>query len=143
VLEPGHAENAPIATATKIVETSRTARAQLVRLRSGMTMGLGALNALVPQISDGRPLSESQLAALRSPEFARRFQTVARFTAGLAGRPGAGGALWAYPEVSLARVALLRPSTIDPEGHVRELTEEPVVFPLPAAIHVIGARTTT
>jgi hypothetical protein len=142
ILEPDREDNAPIATETKIVETNRGARAQLVRLRSGMTMGLGALNALIPQISTGRPLPEAQLAALRSSEFVKRVQTVGRFSAGLTGRPRIGGALWVYPEVKLSRVVLLKAATIDPEGHVRELTEEPVVFPIPAVMHVIGARTT-
>jgi len=143
ILEPGREDNAPIATETKIVEANRGARAQLVRLRSGMTMGLGALNALIPQVSTGRPLPAAQLAALRSSEFVKRVRAVARFSAGLTGRPRIGGALWVYPEVKLSRVVLLKAATIDPEGHVRELTEEPVVFPIPAVMHVIGARTTT
>jgi hypothetical protein len=107
-----------------------------------MTTSLGALNALIPQISTGKPLSESQLTALRSSDFISRFNTAARFSAALSGRAGVSAAVWIYPEVKLHEVVLFKAASIDADSHVRELTEERVHFPIPVTLHVIGARTT-
>jgi hypothetical protein len=140
VLEPEKEGNAPIATTTTFASGDEKVRKG--RLRTGMTTSLGALNALIPQISTGKPLNESQLTALHSSDFVSRFNTAARFSAALSGRAGVSAAVWIYPEVKLHEVVLFKAASVDADAHVRELTEERVRFPIPVTLHVIGARTT-
>ena len=140
VLEPTRDANAPIETTTTFSNEGEKVRKG--RLRSGMTTSLGALNALLPLVSTGTPLSEPQLTALRSSDFVARFNTAARFNATISGRSGITGAIWIYPEVKLHDVVLFKAASTDADSHVRELTEEHVHFPIPVTLHVIGARTT-
>jgi hypothetical protein len=140
VLEPTATTNAPIETTIRL--EARDGRVKHGRLRSGMTTSLGSLNALIPQISTAKPLGEAQLKALAASDFVARFNTAARFRAALSGRDGVTGALWVYPEVTLHEVVLLKAASTDADAHVRDLVEEKVMFPIPASIHVIGARTT-
>ena len=140
VLEPGRENNTPIATTTKFAKNGEKVRRG--RLKAGMTTSLTALNALIPQISTGKPLTEPQITALRSSDFVSRFNTAARFQAALTGRSGETAALWIYPEVKLHDVVLFKAASTDADSHVRELVEERVKFPIPVSLHVIGARTT-
>lgn len=140
ILEPARGANAPIET-TALLEKGE-GHAKKGRLKSGMTTSVGALNALIPLVSNGKPLPEAQLAALSSSDFVSRFNTAARFRAALSGKPGITGALWVYPEVKLHEVVLFKAASTDADSHVRELTEERVRFPIPVSVHVIGARTT-
>lgn len=139
VLEPDRPANAPIATATKFQPNGE--KVKRGKLKAGMTTSLAALNALIPQISTGKPLPEAQIAALRSSDFVSRFNTAARFQAAVSGKPGVTAALWVYPEVSLHEVVLYKAASTDADSHVRELVEERVRFPIPVSLHVIGART--
>ncbi|MFN8583670.1 MAG: hypothetical protein U0163_22165, partial [Gemmatimonadaceae bacterium] len=140
VLEPTRAGNAPIETTTDLPDEKEKVRKG--RLKSGMNTSLGALNALIPLISTGKPLNESQLGALGSSDFIARFNTAARFNATLSGKAGLTAAIWVYPEVKLQQVVLFKAASTDADAHVRELTEERVPFPMPVTLHVIGARTT-
>lgn len=140
VLEPDRTANAPIETVVAFQKGESQVRKG--RLKSGFTCSLGSLNALVPQISNGKPLTESQLSALSSSDFVSRFNTAARFSAALSGKAGVSAAIWIYPEVKLHEVVLFKAASTDADSHVRELTEEKVRFPIPVSIHVIGARTT-
>jgi hypothetical protein len=140
VLEADRQANAPIATSTKFPPNGD--KVKRGRLKAGMTTSLAALNALIPQISTGRPLPEAQIAALRSSDFVSRFNTAARFQGAVSGKPGVTAALWVYPEVSLHEVVLYKAASTDADSHVRELVEERVRFPIPVSLHVIGARTT-
>jgi hypothetical protein len=139
-LDPSHEGNAPIETTTTFEPNADKVRKG--RLRSGMTTSLGALNALIPLISNGTTLNEAKLAALRSSDFVSRFNVAARFHAPFSGKTGVSAALWVYPEVKLQQVVLFKAASTDADAHVRELTEERVPFPMPVTIHVIGARTT-
>jgi len=140
VLEPTRDANAPIETTTTFSNPSDKVRQG--RVKSGMTTSLGALNALIPLVSTGKSLPETQLSALRSSDFVSRFNTAARFNATISGRSGITGAIWIYPEVKLHDVVLFKAASTDADSHVRELTEEHVHFPIPVTLHVIGARTT-
>ncbi|MFN8570858.1 MAG: hypothetical protein U0132_02305 [Gemmatimonadaceae bacterium] len=139
VLEPTRASNAPIETTTNIPDDKEKVRKG--RLKSGMNTSLGALNALIPLVSTGKPLNEAQLGALGSSDFVSRFNSAARFNATLSGKSGLTAAIWAYPEVKLQQVVLFKAASTDADSHVRELTEERVPFPIPVTLHVIGART--
>lgn len=140
ILEPERTANAPVETAVAFRKDESQIRRG--RMKSGMTISLGALNALVPQISNGKPLMESQLGALASSDFVSRFNTAARFSADVSGKAGLSAAIWIYPEVKLHEIVLFKAASTDADSHVRELTEERVRFPIPVSIHVIGARTT-
>jgi hypothetical protein len=140
VLEPARPTNAPIES-TVALDTA-DGHAKRGRIRSGMTTSLGALNALIPQISTGKALSEVQLAALASSDFVSRFNSAARFSARLAGKAGVSAALWIYPEVKLHQLVLFKAASTDADSHVRELVEERLHFPIPVSVHVIGARST-
>ncbi len=140
VLEPTRASNAPIETTTHVPDDKEKVRKG--RLRSGMNTSLGALNALIPLVSNGKPLNEAQLGALGSSDFVARFNSAARFNATLSGKAGLSAAIWIYPEVKLQQVVLFKAASTDADSHVRELTEERVPFPIPVTLHVIGARTT-
>jgi hypothetical protein len=140
VLEPSATANAPVETTTQFEKGD--GKVKHGRLRSGMSTSLASLNALIPQISTGKPLGDAQLKALAGSDFVSRFNTAARFQAALSGRTGVSAALWVYPEVKLHEVVLLKAASTDADAHVRELVEEKVVFPLPVSIHVIGARST-
>ncbi len=139
-LETAREGNAPIETTTTFEPNGDKVRKG--RLRSGMTTSLGALNALLPVISNAASLPANQLGALRSSDFVSRFNVAARFHAPFSGKPGISAALWVYPEVKVQQVVLFKAASTDADGHVRELTETRVPFPMPVTIHVIGARTT-
>ncbi|MGQ0648553.1 MAG: hypothetical protein ACT4P7_13390 [Gemmatimonadaceae bacterium] len=140
ILEPDRPANAPVETAVSLERGD--AHVKKGRLKSGLTISLGALNALIPLISNGAPLGAPQLSALHSSDFVSRFNTAARFSAALSGKPGVSAALWIYPEVKLHEVVLFKAASTDADSHVRELVEERVRFPIPVSIHVIGARST-
>jgi hypothetical protein len=140
ILEPARALNAPVES--KVSLQPGDGHVQKGRLQSGLKTSLGALNALLPQVSDAAPLGEAQLAALSSSDFIARFNSAARFHASLSGKPGVSAAIWVYPEVKLQQIVLLKAASTDADSHVRELTEERVRFPMPVSIHVIGARST-
>ena len=140
ILDPPRTANTPVATTVSLDKGE--GHAKKGRLRSGMNTSLGALNALIPNISTGKPLPESQLAALASSDFVGRFNTAARFSATMSGKPGVSAALWIYPEMKLHEVVLLKAASTDADSHVRDLTEERVRFPIPVSLHLIGARTT-
>ncbi|MEP7382129.1 MAG: hypothetical protein ABI910_10610 [Gemmatimonadota bacterium] len=139
-LETSREGNAPIETTVTFEPNGDKVRKG--RLRSGMTTSLGALNALLPVISNAASLPADQLGALRSSDFVSRFNVAARFHAPFSGKAGISAALWVYPEVKVQQVVLFKAASTDADGHVRELTETRVPFPMPVTIHVIGARTT-
>ena len=111
------------------------------RLKSGLIVSPLALNRLIPLLSDESPLGDAELSALRSPDFVDRFSQAARFKASMRGRDGTSAALWVFPEVKLQRVVLQQAQRTNAAGHVEELAEYSVRFPMPALLHYIGART--
>ncbi len=139
VLDPKRAENARIETRLRLEDGDRRRSGQL---ESGMELSLTALNRLLPQLAPGQqPLSQSELAALRSPDFVARFNQAVRYNAKLRGRAGDSAALWLFPEMKLQTVVLQRAAAVDPTGHVTALEEHRVTVPMPAVAHFIGART--
>lgn len=112
------------------------------RLQSGMQYAPEGLNALLAQIAGGAPLGADELQALQAPEFVALVNQAARFKATLRGRDGTSGALWVFPEVRLTTVHLHRAADVNGNGQVVAFTPHEVQFPIPALLHVIGARTT-
>ena len=139
-LEPGRPANAAMETVLK--EGESRDRVTVARLKSGMIVGLASLNRILPLIAPAPALGEAELAALHAPDFVQRFNQAARFKASFHARPGATAALWIYPEMKLQQVVLLKAARTSGAGHVEDLTEHPVRFPMPALVHTIGARTT-
>jgi hypothetical protein len=113
----------------------------VLRLRTGLMLGAEALNALLPTLIDAPALDGEHLAAIRSPDFRRRFAQAALARLTLKGRAGERAALWVYPEIKLQRIVLKRAAAVDGAGQITELAEEPVVFPMPMLAHFIATRT--
>jgi hypothetical protein len=140
VLRTNNTSNARTETKMKIVSAEN--RKKVGKLKAGMEYSLDELNRLLQLIDSSRPLlTEQELAALRSDDFAERFNQAGRYRAGLRGRAGDAGVMWVYPEVKLQGVVLQKASELNENGLVRRVTEHRVTFPLPALVHFIGART--
>jgi hypothetical protein len=132
--------NARIETQTRMQKIEdRRASGQL---KTGMELSPDELNRLLPRLAPGEvPLSAEELQPLRTGDFVNRFNQAARYKAKLRGRAGDSAALWVYPEFKLQRVVLQKVDQVNAHGHVVSFLEHPVRFPLPALIHLIGART--
>ena len=132
--------NARIETKTRLQKNEdRRATGQL---KTGMELSPDDLNRLLPRLAPGEvPLSAEELQPLRSGDFVDRFNQAARYKAKLRGRSGDSAALWVYPEFKLQRVVLQKVDQVNAHGHVVSFLEHPVRFPLPALVHLIGART--
>lgn len=123
-------------TLTRIGQTSDTR--QEGQLKAGMMLNPERLNDLLGQISDHEPLDDEQLAALFNADNISLFNALARTEVTFKGRRGSTVALWVYPEFKIQRILLKQASDIDENGHVTELVEAPVYFPMPAKAHFIG-----
>jgi hypothetical protein len=110
------------------------------RLKSGMEWGLEALNALLPILDKGAPLSLEELRALDTPQFAHRFTQVARIKVDFWGLAGESVALWVYPEVRMTRIALKAIAGVNAHGQVTAMQERTISLPIPEKIHFIGAK---
>jgi hypothetical protein len=113
----------------------------VLRLKTGLLLGAEPLNALLPTLGDVPAVDAERLAALRSPDFRRRFAQAALARLTLRGRSGERAALWVYPEMKLQRVVLKRAAAVDGSGQITELAEEAVTFPMPVLAHFIATKT--
>jgi len=138
VFDAERTSNGRMETRTKLAENTETRREEGT-LKSGMILSPEALNRLVSTVSEGSPLSEEQLEALRSPDFADRFNQAAKTQVDFKGRYGESVALWVYPEMKLQNVVLKRIASVGEHGNVLEFEEESVLFPMPALVHFVGA----
>jgi len=138
-LEGDRTNNARMETLTKIDDEKGLE--QIGRLKTGLMMNPYALNELISQISQQQKLDEAQLSALLASEFKERFNHAARTQVKFKGRSGDSVALWVYPELRLQRVMLKKVKQTDANGHVLELGEQAVYFPMPAVAHFIGVST--
>ena len=123
-------------TLTRIQQVSDTRQAG--QLKAGMMLNPERLNELLGQISDHSPLEEEQLTALFNSDNINLFNALARTEVKFKGRRGSTVALWVYPEFKIQRILLKQATQIDENGHVTELEEYPVHFPMPATAHFIG-----
>ncbi|MEO1395814.1 MAG: hypothetical protein AAFV90_23195 [Cyanobacteria bacterium J06634_5] len=135
-LERDRTTLARMETLTRIQQTS-TSRQQ-GQLKAGMMLNPDRLNALLDQVSDYPALEEEELAALLNTDNLSLFNALARTEVRFKGRRGSTVALWVYPEFKIQRILLKQAAEIDHNGHVTELTEHPVHFPMPAKAHFIG-----
>lgn len=125
-------------TESKIIFNGESEKAKQGKLKSGMIFSPESLNALIPLISDEPLLGSSELEALSTDDFADRFSKVAKTVVDFRGRDGDSSSLWAYPAIKLQNVTLLKVKTSNPNGHITELEEKTVVFPVPALVHLVG-----
>ena len=124
-------------TLTRIEQTSNSRQAG--RLKAGMILNPERLNELLDVLSaDYSPLNEEQLAALLNADNIGLFNALARTEVEFKGPRGRTVALWVYPEFKIQRILLKQASQINANGHVTELVEAPVHFPMPAKAHFIG-----
>lgn len=108
------------------------------QLKAGMMLNPERLNELLGQISEHPSLEEDELSALLNSDNVSLFNSLARTEIKFKGRPGNNVALWVYPEFKIQRILLKRASETNDNGHVTELEEHPVYFPMPAKAHFIG-----
>ena len=138
VLDGHRNGNARMETKSKSAANAESMREE-GKLKSGMILSPDILNKLTPRLSDREPLTDEQLEALRSPDFADRFNQAARTQVDFKGRRGESAALWIYPEMKVQQVVLKRVSSVNENGHVEGFEEETVAFPIPALAHFVGA----
>ncbi|BAZ11123.1 hypothetical protein NIES4071_29490 [Calothrix sp. NIES-4071] len=138
VLESDRNANARMETLIQKTEEKKHEHSH--RLKSGLIISLRELNELLGLISKYPRLEEAQLKALTAPEFEERFHYVARYQAKFDGDNGESAALWIYPELKLQQVMLKKVVRTNNNGHVLELQEQAVRFPMPAVAHFIGVR---
>jgi hypothetical protein len=138
VLDGDRTSNGRMESKSKLAESAESRREE-GKLKSGMVLSPDVLNKLISSISDGTPLTEGQLEALRSPDFVDRFNQAAKTQVDFKGRGGDSVALWVYPEMKMQNVVLKRVSSVGEHGDVQAFEEETVVFPMPALAHFVGA----
>jgi hypothetical protein len=139
VLESDRPNHARIETLIQALETKGSQQSN--RLKSGLAVSPSELNALLGQIAKQPPLDAAQLNALSAPEFKARFSHAARTQVEFEGNSGESAALWVYPEVKLQQVILKKIVQVNKNGHVTELSEQTVKFPMPSVAHFIGVKT--
>jgi hypothetical protein len=135
-LEKDRINNARMETVTKIAKTGKAE--QRGKLKAGMIFSPHALNELINHISPYPILDDFQLRALLSSEFKTRFQQAASSQVKFQGNGGDKVALWVYPEFKLQQVMLKKVERTNEAGHVLELSEKSVRFPIPLVIHLVG-----
>jgi hypothetical protein len=134
----------PARGVTRVQDEPRQLHTQVGRLESSMKLSLPRLNALLPRLaSDLTSLSEPELAALRNHSFLKRFDAAGRYEARFGGRRGTSVALWVFPELKLASVALKCCDDVDATGRVTAASTRSVPFPIPAAATFVGVTTET
>jgi len=111
------------------------------RLKAGLITSPFALNELLPIVSGHPALDQSELRALLASDFSTHFRYAARSKVRFRGKNGDSAALWIFPEFRLNKVILQQPVKTDDKGHVLELAEHEVFFPMPAVAHFVGVRT--
>jgi hypothetical protein len=127
---------------TRVRDDPRELHTQTGRVEASMRLGLRGLNALLPRLDAGlTSLGEAELNALRTTSFVGRFDAAARYEARFGGSRGTSVALWVYPEVKLASVALKRCGDVDASGRVLTVADRTVPFPVPAAATFVGVTT--
>lgn len=135
-LEQDRTDLARMETLTQLAADGETR--QTGRMKTGLILSLNRLNELLPQCSEYPALSQAELSAFRSSETKSYFNYAARTSVEFIGHKQEAVALWVYPEVKLQQIILKQVTRMNANGQVLELTEHPVVFPMPAIAHFIG-----
>ncbi|WP_404338213.1 hypothetical protein AB2M62_04690 [Sphingomonas sp. MMS12-HWE2-04] len=111
------------------------------RVKSGLVLSPDALAAVAATLDpDSAPLDPGVRAALNDPLLAERLGLGARAMLKLRGRQDEAFALWAYPAVRRAKLALLKPRTVLETGNITEFAPHQVPFAVPTAINLVGTR---
>jgi hypothetical protein len=137
VLEGDRTQNARMETLLKLDE--KQGPQQNGKLKTGLILSPERLNDLLPQVSNHPRLTNAELMALKTIDFKNRFSHAARMEVKFKGKAGHTVALWVYPELKLQRIVLKKAENVDEKGHVVELADHPIHFPMLAHVHFIGA----
>ncbi|NEQ70549.1 MAG: hypothetical protein F6K21_34665 [Symploca sp. SIO2D2] len=136
VLEPEERNNARMETMLHMDDQHRGD--QSGKLKTGMVLSPQQLERLLAWISDKPRLDDEEMAALCCCEFRDSFHQLARTQVEFEGDEGDSATLWVYPEVDLRRVVLKQVMDSDANGHVLELSDHTVYFPIPSTVHFLG-----
>ena len=113
----------------------------VARVKGGLAFSPAALaDAAASFDPDMPPLGADARAALADPAVAARLGLGARLRVKFRGREGEAFALWVYPAVRRATLALAAPATILETGNITTLSPRPTPFVVPVALNVIGTR---
>lgn len=110
------------------------------RFKGGIELSLGEVNKLLPLWPGEQPLAPDVLAALSTPEFARRTAGEAIHSLRLKGGKRERGLVWAVPVFSLRDVHLGVVEATDDSGQVTKVGKQQARFPVPSAVRVLTMK---
>jgi hypothetical protein len=111
------------------------------RVKGGLSLTPAVLSQIAASLDPGvPPLDPAVQIALADPAAAARLGLGARVRIKLRGREDEAFALWAYPAVRRATLALAVPDRILDTGNIASLMPSQVPFVVPVAINLVGTR---
>lgn len=111
------------------------------RVKGGLSLTPAVLAQITASLDPAAPpLDPAIQMALADPAAAARFGLGARLRIKLRGREDEAFALWAYPAVRRATLALVAPDRILDTGNIVSLAARQVPFVVPVAINLVGTR---
>lgn len=141
IWDPGAAEVRREDTQIRTKPAEGSVASVIARVKGGLTFSATALAEAAATLAPGTPpLDADARAALADPAVAARLGLGARVRVKFRGREGEAFALWAYPAVRRATLALVAPETILESGNITTLSPRPTPFVVPVALNVVGTR---
>lgn len=110
------------------------------RFKGGIELSLVEVNKLLPLWPGEQPLQPDVLAALATPEFARRTAGEVIHSLRLKGGKRERGLVWAVPVFSLRDVHLAMVEATDASGQVIKVGQQRARFPVPSAVRVLTMK---
>jgi hypothetical protein len=120
-------------------ESSMTEKAS-GKMKSGIELSLDEVNKLCSMWDKQPLLTQDQLSAFRTKEFAKANSNEFIKHVQLKGRTGERGMVWVLPVFRLHECTLSKMAKTNDKGQVTEVTEEKVQFPLPVMARIIGLK---
>ncbi len=96
---------------------------RLIKIKSGIALSLESLNTIM------QPLSETDLDALKSPDFIEQASRAGKTSLTFSASSTARYQLWVYPEISQQSIVLRSAEEADDHGQVTRMSEKIVHFP--------------
>ncbi len=115
-------------SATKHLESSD----DKVKIKAGMLLSPAVLRSIAAQQEKTSPIPQEKLAALHHPDFEAATSLMANFKHELRGWAGERFAIWVWPELRLAKIALQKVAKVNDNGLVLAFEPEFIQFPVPA-----------
>jgi hypothetical protein len=104
-----------------------------------MELNAESLNQLLTLLGE-KALDTEQLTALKTSALKPFYNEEARMRGVFKGRSADTVALWAYPDVNIHKISLLKAEKMNTMGQITAFSREVVLFPKITAIHFIGTK---